>query len=94
MNVSKVLPLGTKVGIRLQRNRSEFMLIVDNTNAAHGQNVYAVKVSRIYVEALRLKLAADTISYLEAAISHQAARYFLTRTEIRYGIIFQLAASE
>ncbi len=80
----KTLPIKTKIGIRLYRNRSDVLLMVDDTDPSHKAANYGIKVHRVYVEALRFKLAPNTISYLENAISSQVARFFLPWTEMRY----------
>jgi len=52
-------------------------------NGVHLKKNYSIRINRISVEALRLKLAADTISYLESAIAKRVARIFLPRIEMR-----------
>lgn len=72
--------LGTKIGIRLHKNREELLLLVDPKHQEHMNKGYKIILHSLQLEALRLKLAPETILVLENQLANSAARYYIPRT--------------
>ena len=83
--------LGTKINIRLHRNPDELVLIADSSAIGGTADVtrrnYYVRIERVFMEALRFKVSPDTLSYVDSQLANRAARYYLTRMEMRHFFI-------
>jgi len=77
--VNSSICVGTKVGIRLHRNRNELVLMVDPTNPVHLKKGYQVVLKTLQLEVLRVRLTPETISILETSLAKTAAKYFFPR---------------
>lgn len=82
-SLTRVLPIGTKVQIRLYRATDDFVLMVDDKHKEHVAKRYKVNMVKIWADGLRFRLSPEAINFMEGQLANRAAAYYFTRIEMR-----------